>query len=81
MEIITQNETHLVTIEKLQNKWWLELIERASGMNQILICNTKAIAKACFKDMAMSEIIEMMGKIAPEKHKTYKENAFKLEVK
>lgn len=74
MEIITQNPTHLVTIEKLQGKWWLELIERTTGLNQILICNTKAIARACFKDMDMADIISMMDKIAPEKFKTYKQN-------
>ena len=55
MEIITENETHLVTIEKIQGKWWLDLIERATGLHQILVCNTKAIAKATVKGMSMDK--------------------------
>lgn len=53
MQILTQNETHALTIEKVANEWWLELIEKKRGTTQILYCKTKKIAENFFKQKGL----------------------------
>lgn len=70
--IINQNPTYTLAANKVQNKWWLELIERATGLTWILICNTKAHAKTAFKDCSLEEARQWMDRLKIEPQKVYK---------
>ena len=74
MDILTLNETpaYLLRAEKVTHKWWLELIERSTGLTWIIYCDTKEHAKACFKGMTMAEVIEWMDRFKIEPIKMYK---------
>lgn len=71
---INQNDTYTLQAEKIKGKWWLELIERATGLTWILVCKTKPIALATFKGMTLEDCRVTMDKIKVSPIKMYKAN-------
>lgn len=75
--VIDQNETHVLQAEKMTTqggKWWLELIEKSTGLAQIVVCNNKKCALTCFDGMTLDEVQKWLDKAKFEKLKTYKKN-------
>lgn len=77
-EILKIDNNHKLTIEKLAGQWWLEFIERKTGLVQILYCDTKEIAKKAYKKgedlMTFEEIKDFCdNKLKLKKEKVYKE--------
>ena len=69
-----QSPEYTLQAEKTTNKWWLELIERATGMTWIIYCDTKKHAQSCFKDMSMDECRGWMDRLKVQPIKMYKAN-------
>lgn len=69
---LAQCDTYTLQAEKVTNKWWLELIERATGLTWIIYCDTKAHAKACFKGMTNQEAMEWMIRLKVQPVQMYK---------
>ena len=71
----TLNETrdHLLTLEKVQGQWWLELVTRATGQAQIMYFERKDKALAFFDRMPMPEIVRMVSKLNVPSVPMYKE--------
>lgn len=72
--VLDQNDTHILEMEKIQGKWWLQLVERKTGMVQTLICDTRAIAYKTFKDVPLPQIVQAMDRWNIEPQKVYKTN-------
>ena len=73
MFTLQESATHKLTLEKTAGQWWLEVIDRASGITSILYFNRKDKAQAFFKGMTLPEIVAMLPKLRPEVCKMYKE--------
>jgi hypothetical protein len=72
--ILTQNETHKLTLEKTGGQWWLECIERASGKTRIAYFERKDKATAFCKGMSMPEVVRIFSEVMKiEPVKMYKE--------
>lgn len=69
-----QSDTYTLQAEKVTSKWWLELIERATGMTWIVYCDTKKHAQSCFKGMSMDECRAWMDRLNVGAIKMYKAN-------
>ena len=69
-----QDDVYTLQAEKTTNKWWLELIERATGLTWIIYCDTKKHAQACFKGMTMQECRDWMDRLKVQPVKMYKSN-------
>lgn len=67
-----QDATYTLQAEKVTNKWWLELIERATGNTWIIYCDTKKHAQSFFKNMSMPECKEWMDRLKITPVKMYK---------
>ena len=67
-----QSEKYTLKAEKITNKWWLELIERATGMTWIIYCDTKKHTQACFKGMTMEECRQWMERLEVVPSQVYK---------
>lgn len=67
-----QSETYTLQAEKLKGKWWLELIERATGITWIIYCDTKKHAQSCFDRMSMDDCRGWMERLKVEPVKMYK---------
>lgn len=66
---------YLLRAEKVTSKWWLELIERATGLTWTIYCDTKTRAQTCFKGMSMTECREWCERLKIEPKKVYKAGA------
>ena len=71
---LDSNDKLVLQTWKCQGKWELELIERSTGMVQILVCDTKEIALKTFRGMELDEIAAFMDKVGAVKCKVYKKN-------
>lgn len=69
-----QCEKYTLQAEKVKGKWWLELIERSTGMTWILHCDTKKHAQKIFERMTMEECRTVMEKFLITPIKMYKQN-------
>lgn len=67
-----QSDQFTLKAEKVTNKWWLELIERATGNTWIIYCDTKKHAQSCFKNMSMDECRAWMDRLKVSPVKMYK---------
>lgn len=74
MYILELGETAIYKLqaEKLQGKWWLELIERSTGLSWILYCDTKKHAEKCFEKMDMEAVRGIMERMKVQPVKMYK---------
>lgn len=72
------DDAYLLQAEKMQGKWWLELIERATGMTWIIYCDTKKHAQACFKGMTMPEALAWMQRLKVTPLQMYKAGAYNV---
>lgn len=72
IEILQQNEKYVLEMEKLQNKWWLSLVQKETGLTQTLICDTKRHAQIAFKGMSLEEVQEFVDRMKLDKLPTYK---------
>jgi hypothetical protein len=73
MTILEQNNQYRLELERLQGKWWLTLIELATGNAQTLISsNNKAETSKFFKGLSLSEIKAKLDSWNIEQIKTYK---------
>ncbi len=70
--ILQQTEKHTLTLEKVSGKWWLELIDRASGHTRIINMSNRTKAKAFFDRMTMPEIIRVYDKLNVKETPMYK---------
>lgn len=79
MEILHLNDsdTYRLQAEKVTRKWWLELIEKSTGLTWIIYCDTKKHAQACFKGMTCDEARAWMDRLRITPIKMYKTNVFK----
>jgi len=69
---IIKNDDYLVRTDKINNKWWVELIEIKTGMAQTLIAETKEIALSILKGMTIAQVIRFYDKTMKiEKQKVY----------
>ena len=66
------DNNYLLRAEKTAGKWWLELIERATGLTWIIYCDTKKHAQACFKGMTMDECRAWCERLKVQPVKMYK---------
>jgi len=77
-EILKENQDYILAVEKIAGKWWLELHARATGICQILYCNTKKIAVEAYKKngelLEFNKIKDLCNKMKLEEVKIYKEN-------
>lgn len=69
-----QSDTYTLQAEKVTSKWWLELIERATGLTWIIYCDTKQHALACFRGMTLDDARGWMDRLKVEPVKMYKKN-------
>lgn len=69
-----QSADYTLKAEKVTSKWWVELIERATGMTWIIYCDTKKHAQSCFKDMSMDDCRACMDRLKIAPVKMYKAN-------
>lgn len=70
---ILRTDSHVVTAEKTQGKYWVELVELATGLTQILIVDTKKKALGILNGMSMSQIIRFYDvDMKIKKEKVYK---------
>ncbi len=72
--ILEQNEKYVLQAEKIQRKWWLELVEKSTGLTQIMICDTKKHALSAFKGMTLEQCSLWLDKAKFDKKKVYKSN-------
>lgn len=71
---LNANTTHKLTLEKTAGQWWLECIERATGMTRIAYFNRKDKAVAFCKGMTMPDIVRVFKDVLKiEPVKMYKE--------
>ena len=71
-EILQQNDQYVLEMEKLQNKWWLSLVEKSTGLVQAIRCDTKKHARESYKGMSFEEIRTFLDNWGVEKQKVYK---------
>jgi|DEB0MinimDraft_6_1074348.scaffolds.fasta_scaffold00040_8 hypothetical protein len=81
IKILDENKTHVLQTEKIRGKWWLELVERSTGLSQTVVCDTKKHALTCFKGMSLNEISKWLDNANFDKHKVYKTNYKPIEFK
>ena len=67
-----QSDVYTLKAEKVKGKWWLELIERTTGITWIIYCDTKKHAQSCFKGMSMDDCRHWMDRLKVEPIKMYK---------
>jgi len=72
LEILQENGTYRLEMEKLQNKWWLTLVEIKTGMAQTLICNTKAIARESLARLTLDQCAAALNRWNVPAIKLYK---------
>ena len=72
--VLDQNKTHVLEMEKIQGKWWVTLIERKTGLAQTLICDTRLIAYNTFKDMELAQVVKAMTRWKVKAEAMYKPN-------
>lgn len=70
---LDQNKNFTLRAEKVQGEWWLELIERATGLTYIIYCDTKQHAIEFFKGMNLAECYDWMIRAEVKPLKMYKE--------
>ena len=74
MENLIVTDSHKLTLEKTSGQWWLELIDRATGMTQIVYFARKDKAKAFCKGMSIPDCIRVFSDVLKiEPIKMYKE--------
>ena len=78
--ILQQNDTHLLTLEKVGSEWWLELVQKSSGHVQIMANRSKARLLAMFKGMTIEDIKSFMDRANVELGPMYKPFAYWPEV-
>lgn len=72
INILDHNTAYVLQTDKIQGKWWLELVERKTGLTQIMICDTKKHALAAFKGMTLEQCAAWLDRAKFEKKKVYK---------
>lgn len=70
--ILNQDSSYTLLTERLRGKWWLELIDRATGMTQALVCDTKAKAFEFFDGLDLSKVKSYMDRFGVESVPMYK---------
>ena len=73
--VLNESKTHKLTLEKTAGQWWLELIERATGLTRIVYFKRKDKALAFCDRMTMPGIVRVFIEVLKiEPVKMYKEN-------
>jgi hypothetical protein len=70
--ILKDNESCILQIDKIQSEWWLELVEKKTGLCQILIFPSKQKARDFFKNCNLNKVQEYYNQAKVPKQKVYK---------
>lgn len=71
--ILKEDKKYRVQFEKIAGEYWVEFIEKATGLSQVLYVKNKKKALSMYKNMEIKQIKEFVDRIGLKKIKFYKE--------